>query len=129
MFICARLNCSKGTDMGSALIFLAGLAVGITFSWLFLFLTKRIIPSKAGALILGLVSTLVIAYLAVQIGFRVAEHVVISQVVPQWKAQGHFDNGPSAFVAIGVLAMPFVTGTFIGGFIATIVVVSRRVQK
>jgi hypothetical protein len=110
-------------------ILLAGLLFGTIVPALCILLTRRWIAGKAGALAIGLVATFASTYLALQLSFRVAEHVVMTQVVPQWKAQGHFDNGPSAFVAIGTLAMPFIFGALFGGMIATVILVARRRPK
>lgn len=112
--------------MGVALIFLVGVLVGGGLTSLCIILTKRWVPSRIGALMVGLASTCMVTYLAIRVGFSVAEDIVIAEVVPQWEAQGPTDHGPSAFVVIGMLVMPFVYGVFGSGLAASLIVAARR---
>ncbi len=111
------------------LIFMLGALAGSIFVGAGIALSKRYFPSAVGGLLVGALLTCIGTYLAILTGFSIAEQIVLSQVEPQWRAQGHTDNGPSAFVAVGMLAMPFVAGAFVGGSIISVVATFRRARK
>jgi hypothetical protein len=108
------------------LILLAGLLFGTVLTALCIMLTRKRFSSRLGALAVGLVATVAETYAALQLSLRLAEHYVRTYIEPQWQAQGHFDNGPSSFVAVGTLAMPFIGGALLGGIVASVVLAIRR---
>ena len=108
------------------LILLAGLLFGTVVTGSCILLTRNRLPSRAGALAVGVAATAAETYAALHLSFRLAEHYVRTYIEPQWQAQGQLDNGPSSFVAIGTLAMPFIAGALLGGVIASAVLTIRR---
>lgn len=112
-----------------ALFIAAGALLGAVLPALCIWLTRNRFPTPSGALAVGFIATLAGSYAALRLAFWAAEHFVVSEVVPQWEAQGHFDNGPSAFLAVGSLAMPVALGAFIGGILTTTIWMARRMSK
>jgi hypothetical protein len=111
------------------LLLIGGLLFGAMIAALFVRLARNRFPTPGAALAIGFVATLAGSYVALHLGFWAAERFVAAEIVPQWEAQGHFDNGPSAFLAVGSLAMPLVIGAFIGGLVTTITWMAVRMSK
>jgi hypothetical protein len=112
--------------MGLVLLFLSGVLAGGAVTSLLLMLVRKWVRAAPAIVLAAFAFLMALTWLAGLSSFSIAERWVIAEVVPQWEAQGHLDNGPSAFVAIAALAMPFVIGVMSSSVASSIVFMIRR---
>ncbi len=111
------------------LLLAGGFLSGSIVVTLLVLLTRRWLPTPGAALGVGLAATLLATYVSLRLSWWLAERYMQTEVVPQWEAQGHLDNGPSVFVAVGSVATSVALAVLLGGLLATSVLMAMRMAR